>query len=250
MKDYTIADIEIMTEEDASAIALEKLDVKGHTIYMVDFGGYFGYSCLVFLNGHHIYHANDYAIHHAGKTQDELRALYLDKMKNILFTPEEIVSPLSGYGEYSRREYYLRNYYGMQKDHISAFWIKGTEQEEEERNEKIANMIYDPISFAYYSDEDFVREHIALFDRLQAVKNAMKDDFEYWKSAFKYEMSNHEYAINWQADYDTLRTFGSIQYRGDDENEVRQYFDELHFTETQRKAYRAARREYLQECEF
>lgn len=76
----------------------------------------------------------------------------------------------------------------------------------------------------------------------------MGDNFEYWKSAFKYEMANHEYAINWQADWDTLSAFGNIQYHGHDENEVEQYFDELHFTETQRKAYWAARREYMREA--
>lgn len=60
MKEYTIRDIQAMTEADAATIALEKLDIKGHTVYLVDFGGYFGYSCLVFKNGHHIYYANDY----------------------------------------------------------------------------------------------------------------------------------------------------------------------------------------------
>ena len=79
-------------------------------------------------------------------------------------------------------------------------------------------------------------------------RDAMGDNFEYWKSAFKYEMANHEYAINWQADWDTLSAFGNIQYHGHDENEVEQYFDELHFTETQRKAYWAARREYMREA--
>lgn len=49
MKNYTIDMIQAMTETDAAAIALEKLDVKGHTVYLVDFGGYFGYSCLVCL---------------------------------------------------------------------------------------------------------------------------------------------------------------------------------------------------------
>lgn len=43
MKNYTIDMIQAMTETDAAAIALEKLDVKGHTVYLVDFGGYFGY---------------------------------------------------------------------------------------------------------------------------------------------------------------------------------------------------------------
>lgn len=249
MKEYNIQAIESMTEADAISMALETLHIKGHTIYMVDFVGYFGYSCLVFLNGHHIHYANDYELHHAGKTRDELRALYLEKMGSILFTPEEIAAPLADYGEYSRKEYYLRNYYGMQEDYVSMFCILRTEQEKREYEEKTAGMVFDPISFAYYDDAGFVKQHMGLFGKLEAAKNAMSDNFDYWKSAFEYEMGNHEYAINWQADYDTLSAFGNIHYRGDDGDEVTKYFDELSFTDTQRKAYFAARRDYLRKAD-
>lgn len=250
MKKYTIKDIEAMTEADAAAIALETLDVKGHTVYLVDFGGYFGYSCLVFKNGHHLRHANDYELHHKWRNakQEQLREVFLQKMQSILFTPEEIAAPLKDYMDYERRFSYLRDHYGMQEDHISIFDAGGTKQEVQERKEKISKMVYSPIGFAYYYNADFVREHMALFERLEAAREAMKDNFEYWKSAFRYEMANHEYAINWQADFDTLSAFGNIQYHGHDENEVEQYFDELHFTETQRKAYWAARREYMREA--
>ncbi|MCM1224239.1 MAG: hypothetical protein NC548_58285 [Lachnospiraceae bacterium] len=250
MKEYKINDIEAMTEADAVAIALETLDVKGHTIYLVDFGGYFGYSCLVFKNGHHIRYANDYELHHQWRnaTREQLRDVYLQKMRDILFTPEEIAAPLSDYTDYHRREYYLRNCYGMQEDHISMFCTGGTKQEVEERKQKIKEMIFNPIAFAYYTNAEFVREHNELFKKLEAARDSMSDNFEYWKSAFKYEMANHEYAINWQADYDTLSAFGNIRYHGDDADEVEQYFNELRFTETQRKAYWAARREYLREA--
>ena len=101
MKEYAIRDIQAMTEADAAAIALETLNVKGHVVYLVDFGGYFGYSCLVFKNGHHIYYANDYELHHKWRkaTQERLREVYVEKLGNILFTPEEIASPLSDYAE-------------------------------------------------------------------------------------------------------------------------------------------------------
>lgn len=253
MKEYMIDDIQAMTEAEAAAIALETLDVKGHTIYLVDFGGYFGYSCLVFKNGHHIYYANDYELHHKWRkaTQEQLREVYLQKMQDILFTPKEIAAPLSDYTDYHRREYYLRNYYGMQEDHISMFCAGGgTEQERAERKKEIDKMIFNPICFAYYTNAEFVQEHNALFELLEAVRNAVDDNFDYWKSAFKYEMANHEYAINWQADYDTLGAFGNIQYHGHDDNEVDQYFDELNFTETQRKAYWATRREYMREANY
>ena len=44
MKEYTIRDIEALTEEQAAAMAIETASVKGHQVYFVDFGGYFGYS--------------------------------------------------------------------------------------------------------------------------------------------------------------------------------------------------------------
>ena len=43
-KEYTIRDIEALTEEQAAAMAIETASVKGHQVYFVDFGGYFGYS--------------------------------------------------------------------------------------------------------------------------------------------------------------------------------------------------------------
>ncbi|MBR6859841.1 MAG: hypothetical protein IKM73_00780, partial [Acidaminococcaceae bacterium] len=61
---FRIQEIESVTEEQARDSALETLSIKGHTIYLVDFGGTFGYSCLVFCNGRHIYYANDYQLHH------------------------------------------------------------------------------------------------------------------------------------------------------------------------------------------
>lgn len=250
MKEYTIYDIEALTETNAAALALEKLDVKGHTVYLVDFQGYFGYSCLVFKNRHHLRHANDYELHHKGKTHDQLRRLYLDKLTNTLFTPEEIIAPLSDYMDYVHRFRYLQNIYGLQEDHISIFSAGGTKQEMEERKKKVAKMIYCPIGLAYYDNSDFVSGYMTLYRKLKAAQKNVGDDFEYWKSAFKYEMANHEYAINWQADFDTLSAFGNIQYHGEDDGEVTKYFDELNFSEAQRKAYWAAKSEYLRTADY
>lgn len=41
----------------------------------------------------------------------------------------------------------------------------------------------------------------------QEVKEAMKDK-EFAEAAFRYEMDNHEYAINWSGDDDVLACFG------------------------------------------
>lgn len=250
-KNYSIADIEALTEAEAVAMALEKLDIKGYNVYLVDFAGYFGYSCLVFKNGYHIHYANDYELHHRSKSRDELRTWYIMQMNHILFTDEEISAPLADYDELRRKEDYLRNYYGMQADHLSIFGTFRTEQDKIEHELKRLGFPYcNHVAFAWYADKDFVNRHMALYEKLMKARDAMKDNFEFQKNAFKYEMGNHEYHINWQADYDTLSAFGNICYHGDEPDELEQYFNELHFTKVQREAYLAARREYLRAAEY
>ena len=73
--EYNIRDIEALTESGAAAFAEEMEEIKGHQVYFIDFGGYFGFSALVFADGQHIYYANDYELHHKGKSREELRAL-------------------------------------------------------------------------------------------------------------------------------------------------------------------------------
>lgn len=245
MKEWTINKIENITENAAQTLAIETLNIKGHNIYFVNFEGYFGYSCLVFKNNHHIYHANDYELHHNGKSSSELRELYIREMNSKLFTEEEIAEPLKSYDEYRRKADYLHNYYGMQVDYISIFHIVTTKKEEEERKAKVKNMVYNSIAFAYMDDRNFVEHHIELWDELEKARMNCINDYEYQKAAFLYEMYNHEYGINWQADYDTLSAFGNIKWHEDDLNA---YFEELQFTELQKKAYLDARNQYFKEA--
>ena len=65
----------------------------------------------------------------------------------------------------------------------------------------------------------------------QEVKDALVADQEFAEAAFLYEMNNHEYCINWDADDDVLGCFGLD-------------FEEL--TELGlRDAYRRARKEHM-----
>ena len=243
MKDWNIESIRSMTENEAEAMALETMEIKEHNIYFVDFGGYFGYSCLVFKNEHYIYYANDYELHHKGKTKEELKAFYIESLNNVLFTETEIAEPLKDYREYDRKKKFLHNYYGMQIDYISIF---GNPNDHPNFEEEIKGMTYNPVAFSYMMDADFVKHHIELLETLEKEKDAMSDNYEYLKNAFLYEMYNHEYGINWQADYDTLSAFGNIQYHEDD---LSAYFEELNFTETQKRAYLDARKQYFKESE-
>lgn len=244
MKDWNISDIQNLTEREAQALSLESMTIKDHTVYFVDFGGYFGYSKLVFKNNHHIYYANDYELHHKGKTKEELKEWYIQGTNNTLFTEEEIVEPLTDYREYDRKRYFLNNYYGMQVDHISIF---GNPKEHPNFEEEKRGMTYNPVALAYMHDADFVRHHIELSEQLNKARENVSSNYEYMKSAFLYEMYNHEYGINWQADYDVLSVFGNVEYHACDLNA---YFDELNFTAVQRQAYLDARAQYYKESDL
>ena len=241
-KNYTIRNIEELTEEQAAAMAVETATIKGHQVYFVDFGGYFGYSALVFADGHHIKYANDYELHHKDKSRDELREFYLDSLSKKLFTAEEMET-VNDYQDKQAKEYYVRNYYGLRQDHVSMFFC-GPDEEREKLRKKTENMIFSPVFFAYYDKKDanFVRRGEELLSMLKKAE-PKKDNAEYWKSAFLREMFNHEYGINWQADFDVCSCFGNCSSVAniDDLNAL---FDACNFSDLQRAAYMAARREY------
>lgn len=251
IKTFSISDIENFDEESVLTLCEERMRIKDHIVYFVDFGGYFGYSAVVFINGHHIKYANDYELHHQGKAREELRSFYINKMNRILFTEEEIAAPVTDYDEYDRKQYFLRNYYGMRVPYISQFYISKSENDDIAFKKKISGMVYNPIAFAYMNDRDFVKHHISLFKTLQSAKDQKRSDQEYWKNAFLQEMFNHEYSISWQADYDVLSVFGDLSWAGYGETKsLGDYFDELNFTPEQRRAYREAKEEYYQTAIF
>ena len=61
----TIREIEKSTFAQAKSIAIETVKIKEHDCFFVELGEHFGYSVLVFKNGRHIYHANDYELLHS-----------------------------------------------------------------------------------------------------------------------------------------------------------------------------------------
>ena len=251
-KNYGIYEIEALTEDQARDMALETLTIKDHTVYLVDFGGAFGYSRLVFCNGHHIHYANDYQLHHRSiETQAALRQTLIDGANSILFTEEELAEPLKTYDEFKRKEHFLRNYYHMREDYVSMFGNFNDLDYTEKYRKKTADMIPDQLSFCFFPADRkaFVKHHYALASALYKREAELKDSYEYQKSAFLSEMFNHEYGINWQADYDVLSSFGNIEYH-DDDDAVIVYFDALKFTETQRRAYYDARQEYFRTAQF
>lgn len=165
-------------------------------------------------------------------------------MNNKLFTESEILEPIKDYNEYRRKSYYLHNYYGMQTDYVSCFQIFHTSKEKEDFEKQTETMTLNRVAFAYMSDKDFIKHHCELYSTLEENAEKLNGDYEYQKSAFLYEMYNHEYGINYQADYDTLSCFGKIGWHDGDLN---MYFKELEFTEVQKRAYLDARKQYFKE---
>ncbi|MFR6181079.1 MAG: hypothetical protein ACLUKH_21370 [Flavonifractor plautii] len=107
---------------------------------------------------------------------------------------------VSDYQDKQAKEYYIRNYYGLRRDHISMFFC-GPDKEREKLRRKTEKMIFSPVFLAFYDkkDADFVNSGEELLAMLEKAEPE-SDNAEYWKNAFLREMFNHEYGINWQAD--------------------------------------------------
>lgn len=245
-KVMNIKDIETLTENEAREMAVEICMIKGHYVYFVNIAGNFGYSALVFKDGRHIKYANDYELHHPNTTRDELNTFYKLSLMNKLYTEDEIAAPLKSYSEYTAKSNYLHNYYGLRRDHVSIFCINPSKEQQADFERKTKTMTFDPVAFAYYDDAEFVKRHLELFGTLETRYSETADNYEYQKSAFLYELGNHEYHINsYQGDWDTLSAFGNIEWHGQGPDARRQYYAELKFTETQIKAFEDARKEFL-----
>lgn len=212
MKEMNITTIENLTYEKAVAIALEHLTIKDHDCFFVDFGGYFGYSVLVFKNGKHVYHANDYELHHhhlvKEKGRDALREYYIKEMNGKLYTDAEMMEESSSYDEYEKKNHFLRNYHIMRYDHESIFFI-GTDAEREEREKRIEKNYpyYNPVSFCYVADQKIVeiqREYLRI---LQNTYEHLQNNLEVFREMVRKELANHEACIT--CDYtDALDALG------------------------------------------
>lgn len=245
-----ITEIEKLTEDQAKEMAIESMVINEHNIYFVDFDNAFGYSALVFMDGHHIKYANDYQLHHSYMMNEEngrekLRQWYIDTLNHKLYTEEQLLAPIEDYDDYKNRDYFLRNLYPLRVDYISAFYIDtpSKAKETEERKKKIEKMHYNPISFSYMDDKDFIQHMVDLHVALQGKLKEMEDNYDYWVSAFKKEMYNHEYSIAFDPDWDVLRAFGNVPENGT----LNEMMDYLKFNDTKKNAYREAVRQYWSE---
>lgn len=228
--------------------------VKGYNVYLLDLGGHLGYSMIVYGDRRQIKYANDYALHHRSiMTREELREMYLKNAERTLYTEAELAQPLKDYFDYQRRRKYITELLPLRRDYMSIFCIASTE---EEKAERLIQRAEHPVNcaaalgFFKTEDADFAKHITELHDQLCRQMEDTANNYEYQKSAFYYELGNHEYHINtYQGDWDTLSAFGNIEWKGQGREAREAYYKELNFTPTQIKAYEDARREFLKKAD-
>lgn len=196
-----IKEIEKITYEEAKENALEALSIKEHECFFMDFSDSgFGYSVLVFKNKKHVFHANDYELHHHRLAEEKgrkaLRAFYIKEMHEKLYTDAEMMEPVKSYDEYERKNNFLRNYYIMRYDHETIFFI-GTDEEREERIRKIEKRFpyFNPISFSYVSDMEIVKRQEMIAQHLALEFEKLKQDNDVFRDMVKKQLANHEACI-------------------------------------------------------
>lgn len=200
MKDYTINIIEALTISEAKQMALETMKIKEHECIFVDFGGYFGYSVLVFKNGKHVYHANDYELLHRYTVRESgregLRQFYIDSLNHKLYTESELMETVKSYEEYQAKSHYLRNYYIMQFERLSSV-VCGKDARQKFNEGRKTYTIYNPVSFCYMEEKDrnSIERQAKICSHLEEGLKRLKDTPETFREMIRAELYNHEACI-------------------------------------------------------
>lgn len=210
MKDFNIDMIRALTAEEARQMALETMEIKEHECIFVDFGGYFGYSVLVFKNGKHVHYADDFELHHGHIVKESgkeaLKQWYIDTLNRKLYTDAELLEDVKTYDEYEKKNYFLRNYYIMRYDYVSIFGI-GEEAQKAFDEARKTYTIYNPVSFCYVKDERIVKTQSEILKHLEKSFEKLKASDETFKEMISRELANHEACIT--CDYtDALDALG------------------------------------------
>ena len=145
-------------------------------------------------------------------------------------------------------------------DALPIFWAFGDWQFNEQceklgiEPEKAGDYLYRFGGNGFYLKSDAEKIH-AFINKEDPLDELMKNpDFAY--DAFYYEMGNHEYHINYQADWDVCNCFcskGELPYYGNtydlEKSEMQKYFEYLGWGTEIQQAYRKARRDFYKKAE-
>lgn len=207
MEQYNnIHSIETLDYDTAEKLAIEKINIKDHEVFFIDFEPPFGYSAVVFFDKMHIRYANDYQLHHSRfKTTDELRDFYIETLNRKLYTVDELLNDeINTYEDFRSKEYYLRNYHIQKFDYLSFWHISkpGDNYEQMKKNYPYTNNV----SFCYVKDPEIITLQTAILEHLYAEFAKLKSDDEKFKTMIRYELANHEacYSYNYKPALDAL----------------------------------------------
>ena len=191
----TIREIERITFAEAQNMAIATTEIKEHNCFFVELGEHFGYSVLIFKNGRHIYHANDYELHNSHivtkKGKEALKRYYIKSLSKKLFTNAELLEPIGSYEEYNRKDYFLRNYWIMRYDYISAFVITEEDQNAIEEGKK-SHPFFNSMSFCYVANKEIIDEESKYFEHLQKEYEKLSNDLDSFREIIATELANHE----------------------------------------------------------
>ena len=191
----TIREIERITFAEAQNMAIATTEIKEHDCFFVELGEHFGYSVLIFKNGRHIYHANDYELHNSHivtkKGKEALKRYYIKSLSKKLFTNAELLEPIGSYEEYNRKDYFLRNYWIMRYDYISAFAITEEDQNTIEEGKK-SHPFFNSMSFCYVANKEIIDEESKYFEHLQKEYEKLSNDLDSFREIIATELANHE----------------------------------------------------------
>ena len=224
--------IDNITKKQAEELSIDIMTIKGYEVLFPIIEDYQGLCAIAYKNGHQIY--SSVALNHKpyGKeipSTEKLKKIYIKELRRKLYTEKELTK-VKNYDDYSLKSYFLHNYYGKERDHLSMFAINGKTIEQRADyytldaivDERLPEYpVKNPVGFCFMraEDADFVKHQIKLVAILEKAKEESEQSEEYMVNAFYYEMGNHEYCINWQADWDVCSCFGECKY-GEDKSYV------------------------------
>lgn len=134
---------------------------------------------------------------------------------------------------------------------LPIFWAFSQRQFKEEMEkrgltENDTDKLYsfgDMGGFYLKTDAQIIRDY---FDRPNELPELMKDQV-FAEDAFLYEMRNHEYHINWQADWDVCSCFGHCKY--EEGKGGLSYLQEMGYGTETMVAYQIARQKFYKAVE-
>ena len=97
--------------------------------------------------------------------------------------------------------------------------------------------------FYLRSDAEVIRDWFSKPDELPEL---MKDH-DFAVDAFRYEMGEHEYHINWQGDWDVCQCFGECDYAGS--KTFKNYLEEAGYSDEVVEFFKEAKRKFYKDCD-